>query len=94
MTFVEALKSGARFRRPSWMTRGWLVPDKDKAFIVRDDEEVRQILCIEDMIADDWEIEKKPREWTLTRGQLGLFCRPDDPYLKLDEEVRVREVIE
>ena len=67
MNIIEAIKSGKRFRRKSWLSHGiftatdWLQPSN------------HHCLRREDMKADDWEIEQVPV--SITREQFDKACQ-------------------
>ena len=64
MTLIEAIKSGRHFRRPCFAHNWMGYSLKDQVMKRADGQEYCP--CKEDILADDWEIEEKKVEITLS----------------------------
>ena len=58
MNLIQAIKTGRPFRRESWnkQAEDWLVATNKFRVVLRESDFAECKLCIEDLIADDWEI--------------------------------------
>lgn len=103
MKIQEAMKSGKRYRRnndkfaPCY---GYLKDDFNKARLIFEYTVCNlsgttswQPMGIEDIMADDWILEEKPKEFWVARDNIGayvVFTSP--PRSAYDEVIHVREV--
>lgn len=56
MTIQEAIKSELPYRRRGWETESWLPANRSL---------ISTMYSIEDILADDWEVKREPREFRL-----------------------------
>jgi hypothetical protein len=99
MTIQEAIRSGKRFRRPK--TGWWCESLSEGAFcaLMLTTQHGPLSLKVSDILADDWEIEREPREWTVHLhlsyiGNNTLYvCSLKQCANHLFETIRVREVL-
>lgn len=95
MNICEAAKSGKKFRRKSWGPESWLCKFDGNGFYGFQNYD-RYEPMDDDLTADDWEIERTPREWTLYQDSHGIAAWMDSetPQLKPGERVKVKEIME
>lgn len=70
MTIIEAVKSGKRFRRQTWVEDQWCSLDEGLLFI--EDSRTKTTsdrIHISEILADDWEVQEEKIE--ITKAQLA-----------------------
>lgn len=88
MTIQEALKTGLPYKRKVWHVASWQAPLPNNRYMV------------EDILADDWEVKREPREWLAYQVD-GIWELGDEAGIqiyrgtkkKIGEVIKVREVL-
>lgn len=100
MTIQEAIRSGKPFRRKNW--HAWFILKND-AFVGADElpYPLKTLPLIQDILADDWEVKREPREWLIVGihttdewRELPILEGPEINPERDRKKIRVREVIE